>query len=358
MTAKRLYLHIGMPKTGTDSIQRWFAGNAEALLRLHGLYYLHGYRPHRARIPQHITPTHCPWLFPLTPEGTDFLREKSREAAATNYTSLLISDEAAVLPTKRLANAVPVLREIFPGHELRIILVLRRADDWCKSYYGQMCRQAREHDVRSFAAYCDSPFGLEEGLFALPRTLQALADAVGKENLLLRIYDRKRMKNGSALDDFADIFGIGIPLGVPEEVCSDESNPSLPAEALPYLAPLADQNSQLPLDLRNQLLSLLKESFEQSRNFQVKSVDAARISRAVDEVEEWLPGYKKLYQEREFSLDWPELEVNPALVALSEVLYSLVDRLNQVQNEQRKISDALHALLAAHNAQRKRDHPD
>jgi len=208
--------------------------------------------------------------------------------------------------------------------------------------------------VRGFAAYCDSPFGLEEGLFALPRTLQALADAVGKENLLLRIYDRKRMKNGSALDDFADIFGIGIPLGVPEEVCSDESNPSLPAEALPYLAPLADQNSQLPLDLRNQLLSLLKESFEQSRNFQVKSVDAARISRAVDEVEEWLPGYKTLYEEREFSLDWPELEVNPALVALSEVLYSLVDRLNKVQNEQRKISDALHALLAAHNAQRKR----
>ena len=353
MSAKRLYLHTGLPKTGTTSIQRYFADNAEALLRLYGLYYIYGYN----NTPElHIrrADNNCGWLLPLTGEGTNFLREKAREAAQHHYTSLLISDETMCRSGfKLLIAAISALQDIFPGHEIRIILYIRRADDWCKSAYAHLSKQHREiYNLRSFAAFHDDPqFGLAQGFFALPEAIRALTGIVGKENLILRVYDRKSMKNGSSLDDFADIFGIDIPLGIPEEKLSGEQNPSLPAEAVPYLAPLADSNSPLAYGLRAELLKLVKTSFEQSCNFQIQDrMDPAKIAETIDELDALVPGYKKLYEKREFSLDWPELRMNPALVAMSEVLYHLTDRVHSLQESQRKQQEQLQELLGGMRA--------
>ena len=338
MSAKRLYLHIGMGQTGTTSIQRYFADNAEALLRLHGLYYLYGYRYTKEAIPysRHGIPPHCFDLFRFPREGMDFLREKSREAAKKNYRYLLISDEGMLDRASVFLDAVPMLHDIFPEHEIRIILYLRRADDWCKSHHNQLLKHIRAEAQRPFTAYCDAK-RLRRGLFTLPETIRALAEAFGRENCLIRLYDRKRMKNGSSLDDFADIFGIKIPMHIPEEIFPGELNISLPAESLPYLAPLADKNSPLPFGIRKELHTLLKTSFEHSGTLHAKAAAPSEIARAVDELEALVPGYKKLYEEREFSLDWPELRLNPGLLAVAEVLYHTVGQVRLLQERMQEI---------------------
>jgi hypothetical protein len=69
---------------------------------------------------------------------------------------------------------------------------------------------------RTFRAYCDSQ-GLAQGLFGPLQAIRDLAESFGKENLVIRLYGRENMKNGSILDDFADIFGINIPLVFPKK---------------------------------------------------------------------------------------------------------------------------------------------
>ena len=363
MTAKRLYVHIGMPKTGTSSIQRYFAENAEALLRFHDLCYLYGYRddngPYAALVHPDFTPSNCQWLFPLTQHGISFLREKNVEATRKNCTSLLISDEAALKGgtrdcTRAFVDDIPRLQEIFTDREIWIIMYLRRADDFCKSIYGEMSKHGFRNASlqRTFAIYCHS-MALSWALFDLPWSIQTLAGAVGRENLILRLYDRKNMKNGSSVDDFADIFGIEVPLGIHEEKCHREENPSIPAEALPYLAPLTDATSPLDQGLRGNLINLVRASFGRSGNFQVKGMDTTKVDQAIDELDALAPGYKSLYEDREFSLDWPELRLNPPMVAMSEVLCHMADSIDRLQQQQQELLGGMRALLEGHDAQQK-----
>ena len=155
MTDKQLYFHVGMPKTGTTSIQQYFADNAEALLQFHGLYYCYGYLPNT---------NHCWGLTSSIQKGKAFLRGKCRDAAQKSYRSILISDESAIrCGAEAIMYATSVFQDIFPRHKIKIILYLRRADDWCKSSYGQRLKFARGDNHNpvivgsssTFAAYCN-----------------------------------------------------------------------------------------------------------------------------------------------------------------------------------------------------------
>jgi hypothetical protein len=56
------------------------------------------------------------------------------ETTLKKYNDLLISDEAALFDgVESLISDIQVLQDIFHGHEIKTILYLRRADDWCKS---------------------------------------------------------------------------------------------------------------------------------------------------------------------------------------------------------------------------------
>lgn len=133
----RLYLHIGMPKTGSTSIQYFMYMN-RSLLERRGVYYpkehCHGYAHHPIA-----------WLCLPTPRFMDPLKNNysSREEwvadledfrehlKASRYDKIVISSEL-------FTNADPAkVANFFRDFDVRVILYLRRQDLYLESSYNQ-----------------------------------------------------------------------------------------------------------------------------------------------------------------------------------------------------------------------------
>jgi hypothetical protein len=124
----RLFLHIGLPKTGTTAWQVWAEGNRAALL------------DRGIDLPDAMDQN--PWA------NHHFLRVAIRKGDVRTVSDML---EAARAPTLFVSNEglslhlhemrpdrLRQFRDVVAGVEVICVLVLRRADDWVRSMYKQM----------------------------------------------------------------------------------------------------------------------------------------------------------------------------------------------------------------------------
>ncbi len=313
---KTVYIHLGGAKTGTTSIQSYFTDNRELLLNRYNIYYLHDY----LKAPGNS----CFNLFPLNKMGIQYLKQKSELSRKTNYKSIVISDESIF--NKNLsftAEDVDAIKEIFPGHDLKIILYIRRADDWCKSLYAQRLRMNRRIPLRTFAQYYKTQDGLQSLFFKLPGFIEHLHRLVGKDNVIVRLYDRSTLKGGSSINDFCSLFNIKLPIS--GENIGKKENITLSTELLPYIASLADGDSPLTNKTRKTLRSIVKNCFNDAANCQAEELDYTELSNTINQLEKFAPGYNKLFEHRKFSLKWDEYKINAETHAIFDLLYHIYD---------------------------------
>lgn len=231
---KTLYFHIGSPKTGTTTIQSFCADHRD-ILEEKGLCY-----PIMPFVYEHKSKRRN-GLFLTSKYVKDGVRDKEREKEIFHrglsiiekkfdtFDRVLLSDEGAYSMFFRRnlykTNGKMLVRWAKEQNiQLKIIIYLRSQVDYAMSWYNQLVKHSVsetlscltwEEYIKTYKRYVALDYY---------SYLHILSNVFGKENIILRRFDRAFFKNGSLVDDFMDIFGIEVDDAFPQDSSKSEQN--------------------------------------------------------------------------------------------------------------------------------------
>ena len=239
----KVILHIGCEKTGTTTLQRFMQLN-RSLLQKRGICYplSPGEANHTklavAAISETKLKTFLPLLFEVrTPKELENFRADLTAALkreANGSDTLILSSEhcsSTLVDESEIRRLRDMLSEI--GRDIRVVVYLRRQDDFLASNYSTQIRLGAVHKLQFPAArhvidrYDYRPL--------LERWNAIFGD------LIVRIYDRRRLVDGDIISDFLDACGVARR---PEFVVPPNENVALGRDQIEFLRRL---NKYLPL---------------------------------------------------------------------------------------------------------------
>ena len=205
---KTLYLHIGTAKTGTTSLQKFFAINRE-LLKKKGYDF-----PEMPFSFEDVGQKNRNGHF-LTLFGEDDPEDKWQQGFATikeaflKSEKVIISDEQIWIVQVKDGFWESVCAEAKRmGAALKVIVYLRRQDEIAESHWNQKVK-GRPKLSSTFMEFIHEGgydfFPLNYG-----KTIDHVASHVGKENLRVRVFERQQFAGGSLFTDFLEFLGLGL----------------------------------------------------------------------------------------------------------------------------------------------------
>ncbi|MDD6038133.1 MAG: hypothetical protein PUD20_04985 [bacterium] len=213
---KTLYLHIGMPKTGTSSIQKFLLSN-------HLILEQHGY----------VFPK-LPYQYPFIYQnrnayfmiGKQYNEDDSRNRVLEKeilkkgmetvysyfekYDNIILSEETLWRAFRTHRYLFPYLRKHAKNHgyRIQIIVYLRRQDEYQISLWKQNVKHPKTAQTLPFEERLNEVMTKEPFTLQYADTLDEISDIFGRDNLIVRRYDRSFWKNESIVDDFLDCIGL------------------------------------------------------------------------------------------------------------------------------------------------------
>lgn len=190
-----LFIHIGTHKTGSTAIQRAFKADEKAI-RKEGLV--------RLRSCDRIA---LPSLDAKELEAmAASLREEAGGQAGRSMHFLMTSEGFSGDPMTGYADAPVIasrLRAVTHGFDARIILFLRRQDDFIESWYTQRIHEGRSESFEEFLQL----IRLED--LSWLRLAEAYATEFGRANIIVRRYHKAFYHEpADLLADFCGIVGV------------------------------------------------------------------------------------------------------------------------------------------------------
>ncbi len=199
---QKLYVHIGLHKTGSTFIQNFCTANRD-LLASQGICYPRSATKWKGH---HV----LAWSFGIkhphyseadgsTEELTNAIKQEA------DGSDILISSEDFEFMGPLEMKA---LRQNFQGFEIKIISYLRRQDSYLESTYAQHVRMENirfSGDIRDF--YMKFDFMQRYNYLSLLRIWESHFD---DKAIVARPYQRSQFKNGSLLKDFCDTTAIHL----------------------------------------------------------------------------------------------------------------------------------------------------
>ena len=254
--SKTVYLHIGMPKTGTSALQMFLPEN-EALLNKNGFSYpMMPFRFENIGIRRN-------GHFLTMWEDKENVSEWAQGFAAVKealqqYDKVILSDEN-IWSKQRLDNFWEAALEGFAeiGAEVRVIAYLRSQDDQVESNWNQKVKDKKTRMKITFEKFME-----EERYWYMPfrydEVLDRIASYVGRDKLIVRVYEKQQFIGGSLFADFLDAIGLGLTeeYKLPDYV----PNVRLPNTAVEIkrLINLAYKNEEVP-DFYREIISQVYE---------------------------------------------------------------------------------------------------
>jgi hypothetical protein len=183
----RLLLHIGMHKTGTTSLQRFFVRN-RLILKHMGIDYPKAFDASGKRLPKHND------LFLAISHEKDFGTAHPILGASAGRVDQLArnmeSKRITVLSAEGFSGESPAFAEAFAPlrgrFDIKVICFLRRQDDWAQSFYKQMVQSRQVCESRSFEAFIEGD-STRQHLDYL-QLLEWWAKALGEQAIRVEIY--------------------------------------------------------------------------------------------------------------------------------------------------------------------------
>jgi hypothetical protein len=243
------YLHIGFEKTGTTSIQRFLHRNRAALAG-RGFYH-----------PQSLDAPNNTFLYVYAAEeerindahrvarrglSTEEFRSKIRSDLKSELTdrkgNLVVSNEH-LHSELRSIEAISRVRELLSPYCEKIFIVayLRRQDRTAVSQYSTA--------IKSGLSYLPEVFvNVEKGIdyyFDYDAVLKNYSSVFGRENLIVRVFEKENLVGQDVVLDFADAIGLKDFSWLEKQ---RPTNESLRPIALRFLA---EANKHLPLIVGN-----------------------------------------------------------------------------------------------------------
>lgn len=255
----RAILHIGDMKCGSKSIQGWLASNA-ALLPEHGLH-----RSAATAFSIYDSGLACYALddgdLDAEPRREHAIRSTAEVPAYRRRLDERLAAEVAALPAtargmlfshEMLLSLEPpevdrlmgLLRRRFS--EVRVVAYLRRQDRLFLSLWGQ---RLKTHDPGS--TFCDDLLTHRSYL----RMLETWERAVGRDQLVVRVFDRRAFAEGDLVADFRLAAGIAVD---PRYRSPAFRNESLDAASQNLLLELRDKVREQHERDRRRLVARLK----------------------------------------------------------------------------------------------------
>jgi hypothetical protein len=209
-----IYIHAGTPKTGTSAIQ-FFCSKNRKILKQMGICYPNmgfefpgiGVNRNGHFMNRRITDDSKNRLREEEQALVDKGFEKIKKLLGT-YPNVVLSDEQFWNNKEMDQKKWAYYKERFAqmGADLKVIVYLRRQDLLIQSYWAQ---QVKETMTVSFKKYIESE---KYKYFKVnyDERLEEIAAGVGKENVIVRVYEKQQYYGGSILSDFLHIFDIEL----------------------------------------------------------------------------------------------------------------------------------------------------
>lgn len=212
---KKLILHIGYNKTGTTAIQKGFNYNRKPLER-HGIFYPIRCRGKRKSPAHHSLAESL--LFRINKPLPDFVNTKiyskypfdhywkllKEELSQSRAQTVFISSEAFSRLRGNPAQ-MEFIKDQLKDYHLRILVYLRSQPEFLESAYNQSVKRGRE--TRTVDELIQSGW-MNIDYF---KELELWASVFGSENIIVRIFDKKKMPGGVVADVLRVLQEEGLP---------------------------------------------------------------------------------------------------------------------------------------------------
>ena len=206
-----IYLHIGLPKTGTTTLQHFMWEN-RTVFENHGICF----PDFGLRYPGIGRFRNAHFLVPYL-RGTGAGEHESvfhqLARLGKRFDKILLSDEILWRVGNEQSAYWEQIKEAFQkiGFTLQIIVYLRRQDNFLISLYRQRIKGV--HTSLPFYDYLDTlqkEYPLDYSAY-----LDMLSGILGRENIHLRIYEKEQFRGAEHTlhSDFLDIFGLSLDDG-------------------------------------------------------------------------------------------------------------------------------------------------
>lgn len=195
-----LYLHIGLPKTGTSSIQDFFAQN-ESLIKPAGLLYPQLGREGTAHFDLSTALGFKLGIrYKADPKSLiKFKADLVSECSKANPKSVIISSENFSLP-----GPTSEVQSFFDGFNVKIVVYLRRHDFWWESKYWQATRMVSNprwaRGFESYVEFLEEQKHLGASFIRYKFVVDRWAETFGPENVIVRPYEEEQTPGGSVAD--------------------------------------------------------------------------------------------------------------------------------------------------------------
>lgn len=191
---KTVWLHIGTWKTGTTSIQRFLRNNSEwleandfhlpiqdALLNSPAAKNLCNHRP----------------VISKDPEVLKALKQAVMNCAQKH---MILTSENMVYANR---EALQYLRVALAGCDVKIVIYLRRQDQYTQSLYGQHIRGG----VKTTLSF-EEHLKLHDAKYRYDEMLKPFVEIFGADSITVRPYEKSQFKNNDLIDDFTSTIGL------------------------------------------------------------------------------------------------------------------------------------------------------
>lgn len=200
----KLFLHVGLPKTATTTIQDYLSKNA-AQLAQQGWLYPQTARQYVAHHPigNFFRSNTLDWALPLDKDKvkTDLLAE----VKASGCDNVIMSTESLASAPWRAA-----VKKYFSEFEVYIVFFLRRQDRWLESAYQE--EQKGGLDDMSKEAYLES----RAHWLGHYKILSDWAEVFGSDHVRVAIFE-KQANNQSIEQQFMALIGAPVPKEIATE---------------------------------------------------------------------------------------------------------------------------------------------
>jgi hypothetical protein len=225
-----VYIHIGAPKTATSTLQKVLADNHRVLLQQGVLYprrLRHGDAHHLLvcdLIDKYQSQPMPDFWYGEQPRGAAWqsLAAEMAELGGKVHT-VILSSELFFGQTANLQAMLEEIRAHLAGHDVRIVVYLRRQDQLYSSFFNQDVKGVRQWAHSAYQFYATHQIFQRDYL----SMMKTWGRAFGRDNILLRPYEKEQWHNGDVVQDFCQVTAIA-PLLSPQE----RSNASLGANQL------------------------------------------------------------------------------------------------------------------------------